>query len=144
MNLPSEFENYTRDLLGDALYSRLREGLAEAPSPTSIRLNPFKAASREVNGLLMESVVPWCPATGRYLNERPNFTFDPLFHAGAYYVQEAGSMLVDLAYAISSHNPYACLTSVLLQVASQQLCEPLCPREAFSSPTSRCAHVCRF
>ena len=53
MNLPSEFENYTRDLLGDALYSRLREGLAEAPSPTSIRLNPFKAASREVNGLLM-------------------------------------------------------------------------------------------
>lgn len=97
MNLPSEFENYTRDLLGDALYSRLREGLAEAPSPTSIRLNPFKAASREVNGQLMESVVPWCPATGRYLNERPNFTFDPLFHAGAYYVQEAGSMLVDLA-----------------------------------------------
>ena len=45
MNLPSEFENYTRNLLGDALYSRLREGLAEAPSPTSIRLNPFKAAS---------------------------------------------------------------------------------------------------
>ena len=97
MNLPSDFENYTRNLLGDALYSRLREGLAEAPSPTSIRLNPFKAASREVNGQLMESVVPWCPATGRYLNERPNFTFDPLFHAGAYYVQEAGSMLVDLA-----------------------------------------------
>ena len=57
MNLPSDFEIYTRNLLGDALYSRLREGLAEAPSPTSIRLNPFKAASREVNGQLMESVV---------------------------------------------------------------------------------------
>ncbi len=35
--------------------------------------------------------VPWCPA-GRYLNERPVFTLDPRFHAGAYYVQEASGM----------------------------------------------------
>jgi NOL1/NOP2/fmu family ribosome biogenesis protein len=38
--------------------------------------------------------VPWC-AEGYYLNERPSFTFDPLFHAGAYYVQEASSMFID-------------------------------------------------
>ena len=37
MNLPSEFENYTRDLLGDALYSRLREGLAEAHTSQSVK-----------------------------------------------------------------------------------------------------------
>lgn len=31
---------------------------------------------------------------GYYLNERPNFTFDPLLHAGIYYVQEASSMFL--------------------------------------------------
>ena len=37
--------------------------------------------------------VAWCPE-GRYLRERPAFTFDPLLHAGCYYVQEAASMFV--------------------------------------------------
>ena len=37
--------------------------------------------------------VKWCEQ-GRYLSERPKFTYDPLFHAGAYYVQEASSMFV--------------------------------------------------
>lgn len=58
-------------------------------SPTSIRLNPFKPAPINTNGQ-----VPWCPE-GRYLDERPSFTFDPLFHAGCYYVQEASSMFID-------------------------------------------------
>lgn len=29
-----------------------------------------------------------------YLSERPSFTLDPLFHAGAYYVQDASAMFV--------------------------------------------------
>ena len=37
--------------------------------------------------------VPWCP-DAFYLSERPPFTFDPLLHAGVYYVQEASSMYV--------------------------------------------------
>ena len=37
--------------------------------------------------------VPWCPE-GFYLSGRPQFTFDPLFHAGCYYVQEAASMFI--------------------------------------------------
>ena len=37
--------------------------------------------------------VPWCPE-GLYLEGRPQFTFDPLFHAGCYYVQEAASMFI--------------------------------------------------
>ncbi len=94
MTLPSEFETYTRSLLGDALYDRLRAGLESTAAPTSIRLNPFKT-NTDVADELLDSPVPWCPATGRYLKERPNFTFDPLLHAGAYYVQEAGSMFVD-------------------------------------------------
>lgn len=56
------------------------------PVPTSIRYNGDKAVS------IPESLqaVPWC-ASARYLPERPSFTLDPSFHAGAYYVQEASS-----------------------------------------------------
>lgn len=66
----------------------LLEAHRSAP-PTSVRFNPAKA------GVLSEDLafVPWCPE-GRYLAERPVFTLDPLFHAGAYYVQEASSMFV--------------------------------------------------
>lgn len=59
-------------------------------SPTSIRLNPFKISSIKGN-----NQVPWC-SEGYYLDSRPSFTFDPLFHAGCYYVQEASSMFIDL------------------------------------------------
>lgn len=95
MNLPSDFISYTRQLMGDELYSRLEEGLDSQESPVSIRLNPFKAQSLDVTEGLYDCTVPWCRLTGRYLRERPNFTFDPLLHAGLYYVQEAASMIVD-------------------------------------------------
>ena len=57
-------------------------------SPTSIRINPFKSAK-----IKTDEQVPWCP-DGYYLDTRPSFTFDPLFHAGCYYVQEASSMFI--------------------------------------------------
>ncbi|WP_374948843.1 RNA methyltransferase [Mucilaginibacter sp.] len=56
---------------------------------TSIRLNPFKPSPVKT-----DAPVPWC-GEGFYLNTRPSFTFDPIFHAGAYYVQEASSMFID-------------------------------------------------
>jgi NOL1/NOP2/sun family putative RNA methylase len=66
---------------------------------TSIRLNPAKHAN-VLEQLFIEanqaSRVPWCEQ-GYYLNERPSFTFDPLFHAGCYYVQEASSMFLEQA-----------------------------------------------
>ena len=40
--------------------------------------------------------VPWSQY-GYYLSQRPSFTFDPLFHAGCYYVQEASSMFLEQA-----------------------------------------------
>lgn len=55
---------------------------------TSIRLNPLKCASVDL------PKVPWCK-NGYYLAERPIFTLDPQFHAGAYYVQEASSMFLE-------------------------------------------------
>ncbi len=59
---------------------------------TSIRINPNKS-NWSKSLLSIESKIPWCN-WGRYLTERPSFTFDPLFHAGAYYVQEASSMFL--------------------------------------------------
>ena len=38
--------------------------------------------------------VPWTQY-GVYMQHRPLFTADPLFHAGCYYVQEASSMFVE-------------------------------------------------
>ncbi len=58
---------------------------------TSVRLNPFKHF--EGHSAWQTENIPWCP-DGRYLSERPSFTLDPLFHAGAYYVQEASSMFL--------------------------------------------------
>ncbi|MES3019344.1 MAG: RNA methyltransferase [Bacteroidota bacterium] len=57
---------------------------------TSVRLNERKPSDSFKNS----DSIPWCE-TGRYLNERPSFTADPLFHAGCYYVQEASSMFLE-------------------------------------------------
>ncbi len=59
------------------------------PAPVSVRLHPIKGSN--IFGEL--PAVPWCPQ-GRYLPQRPVFTLDPLYHAGAYYVQEASSMFL--------------------------------------------------
>jgi len=58
---------------------------------TSIRLNPNKPVTLNPQTL---QKVPWS-SNGYYLSERPSFTSDPLFHAGAYYVQEASSMFLE-------------------------------------------------
>ena len=79
MNLPDAFLSHTREILDEQLFARLTEGLS-APSPVSIRLNPLKSADKEMAPWLSSRPVGWCP-TGYYLGERPNFTFDPLFHA---------------------------------------------------------------
>ena len=62
---------------------------------TSIRINLAKIRIEETD-LPVESAVPWC-SNGYYLSHRPSFTFDPLFHAGCYYVQEASSMFLETA-----------------------------------------------
>jgi len=88
--------------MGDELYHQLEQGILEEEPPVSIRLNPFKCKEGEdAEG----EPIPWCSTTGRYLSTRPNFTFDPLLHAGKYYVQEASSMFVDLVIRQLVHHP---------------------------------------
>ncbi len=102
MKLPEKFRTYTQALMGEELYQQLEQGLQADETPASIRLNPFKCQhGEEVEG----EPIPWCPETGRYLGTRPNFTFDPLLHAGMYYVQEASSMFVDLVVRQLVHTP---------------------------------------
>jgi 16S rRNA C967 or C1407 C5-methylase (RsmB/RsmF family)/NOL1/NOP2/fmu family ribosome biogenesis protein len=82
-------------LLGDEVNAL--EAALNTPPPVSIRSNTAKS-------LLPDApLVPWC-AQGRYLPDRPAFTFDPLLHAGAYYVQEASSMLLEQAVLAAGLN----------------------------------------
>jgi 16S rRNA C967 or C1407 C5-methylase (RsmB/RsmF family)/NOL1/NOP2/fmu family ribosome biogenesis protein len=73
---------------------------------TSVRINPLKTAISENNTLAGYcnlnfsfpdcQKIPWSQY-GYYLKSRPSFTFDPFFHAGCYYVQEASSMFLEQA-----------------------------------------------
>ena len=56
---------------------------------SSIRLNTNKNAP----SFPSSQPIPWC-TDGLWLAERPSFTLDPMFHAGAYYPQEASSMIL--------------------------------------------------
>ncbi|MEA4840915.1 MAG: rRNA cytosine-C5-methyltransferase [Bacteroidales bacterium] len=89
MVLPEAFVKQIRELSGDesdALIAAL-----EQPVPVSVRYNPFKNSENPRTDPVLWS------STGVYLKERPAFTFDPLLHAGCYYVQEASSMFLEQA-----------------------------------------------
>lgn len=88
--LPPDFISQTKRIFGDSLWADFLHAMEEEP-PVSIRLNPLKTKGWEV---IQGEAVPWC-RDGYYLKRRPQFTFDPLLHAGAYYVQEASSMFLD-------------------------------------------------
>lgn len=97
--IPQAFHQQMCALLGDTEAGALCTALASGATPTSIRTNPFKPLSHEAQlwGDIPQRPVPWCEG-GAYLAERPTFAHDPLWHAGAYYVQEAASMFIAQAY----------------------------------------------
>lgn len=92
MQLPEEFSQCALRLMGQARHERFLRALDQAPT-VSIRLNPLKVSPSAVRVAGDDGMVPWCEE-GHYLSSRPDFTFDPLLHAGAYYVQEASSMFL--------------------------------------------------
>ena len=85
MQLPELFVERMRRELGEQEAALLCEALVSEPS-TSVRLNPWKMTTPQWSS----DKVAWS-RDGYSLHERPNFTLDPAFHAGAYYVQEASS-----------------------------------------------------
>lgn len=91
--LPEKFVERVLSDLGDAEGRALCAALDTVPV-VSVRLNPAKGADVPEGG----ERVPWSRG-GYYLRERPQFTLDPAFHTGAYYVQEAGSQFVEYLLA---------------------------------------------
>ena len=89
--LPPEFITYTSALFGPARWERFINSF-DGETPVSVRLNPFKYQGE--NLFEKATLVPWCKQ-GYWLAKRPNFTLDPLLHAGVYYVQEAASLFLD-------------------------------------------------
>jgi 16S rRNA C967 or C1407 C5-methylase (RsmB/RsmF family)/NOL1/NOP2/fmu family ribosome biogenesis protein len=72
----------------------------EEPSPVSIRINKPKWNKKPLNS----EPVPWCN-DGYYLENRPSYTLDPLFHSGCYYPQEASSMFLEQVIRQTSDLP---------------------------------------
>ena len=61
----------------------------DTPATVAIRLHPDKPSKAAAGA----RPIAWSDG-GYYLDERPSFTTDPAFHAGAYYVQEPSSQFV--------------------------------------------------
>lgn len=93
LQLPLEFRLQMEADLGNeaqAFFDSL-----STDSPTSVRYNPNKQIN-SINYFDGSSPVNWS-SNAFYLEKRPSFTFDPFFHAGHYYVQEASSMFLEEA-----------------------------------------------
>jgi 16S rRNA C967 or C1407 C5-methylase (RsmB/RsmF family)/NOL1/NOP2/fmu family ribosome biogenesis protein len=121
MQLPETFLNSLQNVEGfnREAFEKVHQ---EGEQVTSIRINPAKwsivncqlsmgethnynlskDSSQQSDATIHHSPftihypVPWSQY-GYYLEKRPSFTFDPLFHAGCYYVQEASSMFLEQA-----------------------------------------------
>lgn len=89
MNLNENFIQEINKLLAASEATAMLQAIESGEPVTSVRFNSNK-------GFLPPASlkpVPWCEM-GAYLSERPQFTFDPHFHAGSYYVQDASSMFI--------------------------------------------------
>ena len=89
--LPVAFTERMRKQLGAEEAERLFSAL-EGVSPVAVRLNPAKCGEA---GVWSDGEAIGWSKNGRKLKERPSFTLDTAFHAGAYYVQEAASQFID-------------------------------------------------
>ena len=104
--LPTGFSEQIHELLPEEAPLLLR-ALDEEPS-VSIRLNARKTKGIDLP-LPLGEAVPWAGPLGYYLDQRPSFTADPLWHAGCYYVQEASSMLLSLVKPLLGEEPLTAL-----------------------------------
>lgn len=102
MRLPEQFISRMQRELGVAEAEALCAALKTEPS-TSVRLNPAKMAEQKWGG----GRVAWSDY-GYLLGERPAFTLDPDFHAGAYYVQEASSQFAGYIVSMAVGGAEAC------------------------------------
>ena len=86
--IKEEFRRYLVEAIGEER-ALVAFAAFDEPASVSVRFNPFKPSECRFEG----KDVAWS-RHGMILEERPVFTLDPLFHAGAYYVQDSSSMFV--------------------------------------------------
>ncbi len=91
MNIKDTFISYMEEAIGHE-NALVAFSAFDKPASTAVRYNPFKTC-RKMDG----KAVKWSEH-GVILPQRPVFTLDPLFHAGAYYVQDSSSMFVGYAF----------------------------------------------
>ncbi len=107
--LPIDFIENTSRVFGSAFCEALCHQLDQGKGDRSIRINPYK-----FKGSLDLPVVPWCKE-GYMVGVGHTFAYDPAFHSGWYYVQEAASMFVQQA-----------LNSLHFEAKEPLLCLDLC------------------
>ena len=81
------FRKYLEEAIGESKALVAFSAFGQ-PASVSVRMNPFKKAEA-----FEGRPVVWS-RHGVMLEQRPQFTLDPVFHAGAYYVQDSSSMFV--------------------------------------------------
>ncbi|MEA3497016.1 MAG: hypothetical protein U9R42_13400, partial [Bacteroidota bacterium] len=94
LKFPEAFIKRMKIQLGDEAEDFFKS-LKEEPA-VSLRVNPAKNTGEYEN----EENIPWCKF-GKYLNKKPEFVFDPIIHAGGYFVQDASSMFFHKAINFS-------------------------------------------
>ena len=99
MNLPEAFIGQLRSLLPDE-WERLASAITSSQPSVAVRVNDARGTDVP-DGV---RCVPWC-GQGFYLHDRPSFTFDPDWHAGRYYVQDASSMFIAHVIRHFIHEP---------------------------------------
>ena len=89
MKVKEIFKTYLEEAIGQD-NAAIAFSAFDKPSSVSLRKNPFK---RPLYFPYQGKEVHWSE-NGLILESRPQFTLDPLFHGGAYYVQDSSSMFV--------------------------------------------------
>ena len=132
MPFPKEFINILSEILTDDERERLTDALQTKPE-VSIRFNP---TVKNAQNLVMDSI--GCKSNGRvlwaenavYLDQRPQFTLDPMLHQGCYYVQEASSMFLEQAVRKCVNGPVKVLDLCAAPGGKSTLLASLLPEDS--------------
>ena len=94
--LPEQFIAQLTLSLGPERAGEVFSYIQDTQPSVAVRANPFKVSDIEcLSALPFDAEHSTYSQWGCFLASRPEFALDPLFHAGAYYVQEASSMYLE-------------------------------------------------
>jgi 16S rRNA C967 or C1407 C5-methylase (RsmB/RsmF family) len=85
--IPQIFWDNIESHFGKIVREKMQSGFNQK-GIASFRNHPYKGKK-----ITNEQRIPWCE-NGYFLDNRPVFALDPLFHTGAFYVQDSSSMIL--------------------------------------------------